>query len=40
MGALRIGMMEEMTLRNFSPRTQESYLGAVIGLAKHYRRSL
>jgi len=32
-------MIEEMKLRNFSPRTQESYVGAMIGLAKHYRRS-
>jgi site-specific recombinase XerD len=32
-------MIEEMKLRNFSPRTQESYLGAMMGLAKHYRRS-
>jgi len=39
MGALRTRMIEEMTLRNFSPRTQECYLGAMIGLAKHYRRS-
>jgi integrase/recombinase XerD len=39
MGALRTRMMEEMKLRNFSPRTQESYLGAMIGLAKHYRPS-
>ena len=39
MGALRTRMIEEMKLRNFSPRTQESYLGAMIGLVKHYRRS-
>ena len=39
MGALRTRMIEEMKLRNFSPRTQESYVGAMIGLAKHYRRS-
>jgi len=32
-------MIEEMKLRNFSPRTQQSYLAAVIGLVKHYRRS-
>lgn len=39
MGALRTRMIEEMKLRNFSPRTQECYLGAMIGLVKHYRRS-
>jgi len=39
MGALRTKMIEEMKLRNFSPRTQQSYLAAVIGLVKHYRRS-
>jgi site-specific recombinase XerD len=32
-------MVEEMKLRNFSPRTQQSYLAAVIGLVKHCRRS-
>ena len=39
MGALRTRMIEEMKLRNFSPRTQECYLGAMVGLVKHYRRS-
>ena len=39
MGALRTKMIEEMKLRNFSPRTQQSYLGAMVGLVKHYRRS-
>jgi integrase/recombinase XerD len=39
MGALRTRMIEEMKLRNFSPRTQQSYLAAVIGLVKHYGRS-
>jgi integrase/recombinase XerD len=39
MGVLRTRMIEEMKLRNFSPRTQQSYLAAVIGLVKHYRRS-
>jgi len=39
MGALRTRMIEEMKLRNFSPRTQQSYLSAMIGLVKHYRRS-
>jgi integrase/recombinase XerD len=39
MGVLRIKMIEEMKLRNFSPRTQQCYLAAMIGLVKHYRRS-
>lgn len=39
MGALRTRMIEEMKLRNFSARTQESYVGAMVGLAKHYRCS-
>jgi len=32
-------MIEEMRLRNFSPRTQQSYLSAMVGLVKHYRRA-
>lgn len=36
---LRQRMIDEMTLRGMSPRTHESYLGAVSGLAKYYRRS-
>jgi integrase/recombinase XerD len=39
MGALRTKMIEEMKLRNFSPRTEKSYLAAMIGLVKYYRRS-
>jgi site-specific recombinase XerD len=35
---LRQRMIDEMTLRGMSPRTHESYLGAVFGLAKYYRR--
>jgi hypothetical protein len=31
-------MIHAMELRRFSPRTQESYLAAVAGLAKHYRQ--
>ena len=38
MGALRIKMIEEMRLRNFSVRTQESYVAAMVGLVKHYRK--
>jgi hypothetical protein len=38
MRALRTKMIEEMTRRNFSPRTQQSYKSAVVGLVKHYRR--
>ena len=39
MTALRTRMVRDMTLRGFSPRTHKSYLTAVVGLAKHYRRS-
>ena len=35
---LRQRMIDEMTLRGMSPRTHESYLGAVFGLAKYYKR--
>ena len=38
MGELRTRMIDAMQLRRFSPRTQESYLAAVAGLAKHYRQ--
>jgi len=38
MGALRTKMIEEMKLRNFAPRTQKSYVSAMIGLARHYRQ--
>ena len=39
MSELRQRMIDQMTLRGFSPRTHESYLGAVIGLARHYHLS-
>jgi integrase/recombinase XerD len=39
MGALRQKMIEEMKLRNFSHRTEQSYVSAIVGLVKHYRRS-
>lgn len=39
MTPLRQKMINEMTLRGFSPRTQEAYLSAVAGLAKHYKQS-
>ena len=39
MGALREKMIEEMRLRNFSPRTEQSYVSAMVGLVKYYRRS-
>jgi len=38
MGALREKMIDEMKLRNFASRTQKSYVGAMVGLARHYRR--
>jgi len=36
MKSLRQKMIREMTIRNFSPNTQNSYLRAVTSLAKHY----
>ena len=39
MGALRTKMVEEMRLRNFSPRTEQSYISAMVGLVRHYRQS-
>ena len=39
MTELRRRMIQAMTVRGFSPRTHESYVAAVRGLAKHYRRS-
>jgi site-specific recombinase XerD len=36
---LRRRMIDAMTVRGFSPRTHASYVAAVRGLAKHYRRS-
>jgi integrase/recombinase XerD len=39
MGALRTKMIEEMRLRNFSPRTEQSYVAAIVGLSRYYRRS-
>src|SRR5438093_11598610 len=39
MGALREKMIEEMKLRNFSPRTEQSYVSAMVGLVKYYRQS-
>jgi len=32
-------MIEEISLRNFSPRTEQSYVWAMVGLAKYYRQS-
>jgi len=32
-------MIEEMRLRNFSSRTEQSYVAAMVGLARHYHRS-
>ncbi len=36
---LRRRMIEDMQLRSFSVRTQQSYVRSVLGLACHYRRS-
>ena len=38
MSQLRQRMIDEMTLRGFSPRTHESYLGAVKDLARYYKQ--
>ena len=32
-------MGEDMRLRGFAPKTQQSYRGAVVGLATHFARS-
>ena len=39
MSPLRKRMIEDMQLRSFSVRTQQSYVRSVLGLAKHYHRS-
>jgi site-specific recombinase XerD len=31
-------MIEEIRLRNFSPRTEQSYVSAMVGLTKYYRQ--
>lgn len=36
MGELRDRMVADMRIRNLSPRTEEAYLSAVVGLVKHY----
>lgn len=39
MTPLRQQMIREMDLKNLSPHTRRSYLSAVTGLARHYRKS-
>jgi len=39
MSELRDRMVRDMTVRGLSPRTHTAYLRAVLGLARHYRRS-
>ena len=39
MSPLRQKMINEMTLRGFSPRTHQSYIDAVAGLAKFFNKS-
>jgi len=39
MTPLRQQMIEAMQQRGFSPRTHETYLGAVTDLARYYHRS-
>jgi integrase/recombinase XerD len=38
MAQLRQKMIDEMKLRRFSPRTQQAYVWAVVGLARYYNR--
>jgi len=38
MGALRERMDKDMVLRGMAARTRESYLAALVGLAKHYHK--
>ena len=35
---LRQKMRQDLVLRGMAPRSRESYIGAVYGLAKYYRR--
>jgi integrase/recombinase XerD len=39
MTALRQRLMEDMQVRNYSPRTVEAYVAAVAKVAKHFRKS-
>jgi integrase/recombinase XerD len=39
MTALRQRLIEDMRVRNYSPRTVEAYVAAVAKVAKHFRRS-
>ena len=39
MSSLRQQMQSDMVLRGLAERTQESYIAAIVGIAKYYRRS-
>ena len=39
MSELRTRMLDDLRVRGYSPRTQESYVGAVAKLAQYYHRS-
>jgi integrase/recombinase XerD len=39
MTALRERMVQDMTIRGFTPGTQDKYLEAIVALAQHYHRS-
>jgi integrase/recombinase XerD len=39
MSVLRQRLIEDMQVRNYSPRTVEAYVAAVAKLAKHYGKS-
>ena len=39
MSALRQRLIEDMQVRNYSPRTVEAYVAAVAKVAKHFKRA-
>jgi integrase/recombinase XerD len=39
MTALRQRLLEDLRVRNYSPRTEEAYVAAVVKLARHFNRS-
>jgi integrase/recombinase XerD len=39
MTELRTRMIRDLTVRGLAPRTHKAYIAAVVGLARHYRRS-
>ena len=39
MSALRKRLIEDMQVRNYSPRTVEAYVAAVVKLTKHFMKA-